>query len=220
MSYIITEKLTSTIVIYMILKRLLLPWNEWLAFKNGIIDKNGKRIRKPRTSKEREGWDILDRFCWSIKRLLTKYIGDNNLVYLFSTAYLMKEDLNVIVKHNIDKYKEELFDLTASKQMVIFNILNELQTQNVIRESHIDIETNVLKVFNQVEQIAQKYNLQSLFEEEVVATSMGDVAQFTPLLTQKPKIKCNKKTIQKRGRLLKRRKYKWQPSQEMKTITP
>lgn len=219
MSYIITEKLTSTIVIYMILKRLLLPWNEWQAFKNGIIDKTGKRIRKPRTSKEREGWDILDRFCWSIKRMLTKYIGDNKLVYLFSTAYLMKEDLNVIVKHNIDKYKEELSDLTASKQKVIFDLLSELQDQKVLRESHIDIETNVLKIQKQVEHILQKYNLQSLFEEEAVATTMGDVAQFTPLLTQKPKIKCNQKIIQKRGRLLKRRKFKWQPSQETKTIT-
>jgi len=214
MSYILTEKLTSTIVIYMILKRLLTKWENWEAYKNGIIDKNGKRIRKPRTSKERESFDILDRFCWSIKRLLTKFIGDSKFVYLFSTAYLMKEELSTIVITNFDKYKEELSSFTATQQQQIFNVLKEMEQNSLLRESNLDLETNIFKISNRTKDILEKYELEKLFEEDAVATTVGDVSQFTPMLGNQ-KRSFNSFKIKRRSTQLKRRKS-WQQSQGMK----
>ena len=109
MSYLLTEKLTSTIVMWMIMKRVTKEWKNWGAAKAGIISPvDGKRLRKPRTAKERENWDLLDRFAWSIKRLLTKFHGDNKFTYLFSLAYLMKENYVPVFKANLEKYKIEL----------------------------------------------------------------------------------------------------------------
>lgn len=171
--YLMTEKLTSTVAMYMILKRILRPWNEWTAYKNGIIDANGKRLRKPKTSREREGWDILDRFCWSIKRVCTKYIGDSQFAYLFSAAYLMKEQCNIILKENQDKYKLELSNFTLKEQQAFYKCFVELNENNFLVKNNLDLETNILKNLNSVKLIIDKY----LKEDE---TTVADIAQFTP----------------------------------------
>lgn len=179
-SYILTEKLTSTIAMYMVIKRLLTPWTKWKAYTHGIIDKNGKRLRKPKNSKERDGWDILDRFCWAMKRLVTKYIGDRKFVYLFSAAYLMKENINTIINTNFSKYNQELNQLTALEQRQIYKVLQEMNKQNLINESNLDLETNILKILNKTEPILNKYNIQKLFESiKPTTNSLGNPIHHT-----------------------------------------
>ena len=162
MSYILTEKLTSTVAMYMVLKRILTKWTDWKAYKHGIIDEDGKRLRKPRNSKERDGWDILDRFCWSIKRLVTKYIGDKQFVYLFSAAYLMKEDFTTIVKQDIHKYDDELVGFTATQQKQLYDILQEMAQNKLINENSLDMETNIIKIFKKTSAILEKFNLNEM----------------------------------------------------------
>ena len=41
---LINETLSDTIVTYMVLKRLVRPWEEWEAYKLGIIDDKGEII--------------------------------------------------------------------------------------------------------------------------------------------------------------------------------
>lgn len=191
--YLLNEKLTSTIAVYMIVKRVLRPWTKWPAYQHGIIDKNGKRLRRPKTAKEREGWDILDRFCWSIKRLCTKYLGDSVFAYIFSAAYLMKEDAAFVISKNMDKYLVELEDFDCSKQLRLYECFRELEKNRLICEKQLDLETNILKILNQVAPIVEAH----LIEEDVAAgdagTALGDIAQFTPVLNAP-----NRQKIQRR----------------------
>jgi hypothetical protein len=204
--YLLTEKVTSTIVMYMILKRLLRPWTEWEAYKQGIIDDKGKRIRKMRTAKDRESFDILDRFCWSIKRLNTKYLGDTKFSYIFSAAYLMKDSVESIYKTNPEKYLTEVSDLTATKQMKLYKILYELD-QSVVLNSTMDFETNTIKINTIVHEAIAKHGIETIMEDGEVAagTTTGDVSQFTPMLAARD---IDRTVIQRRGKLLKRRKRK------------
>lgn len=181
--YILNEKLTSTIAVYMILKRVIRPWKDWPAAKLGIISpKDGKRLRRPRSSKERETWDILDRFCWSIKRLCTKYLNDSSFAYIFSAAYLMKEDAAFVISKNMDKYKGELEDFNTTKQKHLYDCFQELETNRLICEKQLDLETNILKILHHSAPIIEKY----MIAEDVGAadggTALGDIAQFTPVL--------------------------------------
>lgn len=189
MSYLLNEKLTSTVVMYMVLKRIIKPWTEWEAYKNGIIDAKGKRLRKPRSSKEREGWDILDRFCWSIKRLCTKYLGDSNFAYLFSAVYLMKEDAAVIFNNNKDKYLCELEDLTPERQLHLYRCICELETAKILREANLDLETNINKTLLFGSEIINKYLSEDEGGAPIIApaattssTTLNDIAQVTPRL--------------------------------------
>lgn len=191
MSYLLTEKLSSTLAVYMIIKRVMRPWNKWEAYKYGIIDDKGKRLRRPKTYKERNAWDILDRFCWGIKRVCTKYMNDSQFVYLFSLAYLMKEKAEIIINKH---YLTELDDMTYEKQLKIYDCMSELKQNNIVLESNLDIETNIFKNLDKVKLITDKY----LIEDEIAGTSLGDIAQFTPVINYNNKIK--------RRQLIRRRK--------------
>jgi len=147
MSYLITEKLSSTLVVWMILKRVMRPWDKWPSAKLGIISStDGKRLRRPRTSKERASWDILDRFCWQLKRVMSKFLGDNKLAYLFSLAYLMKENYVPVFNQNLEKYKEELSELDIREQQLLYEIISTIEKKNIIFEQHLDLETNAIKI--------------------------------------------------------------------------
>lgn len=189
--YLLNEKVTSTVVMYMILKRILRDWKDWDAYKHGIIDKNGKRLRRPRNSREREGWDILDRFCWTIKRLCTKYLGDSKFAYLFSTVYLMKEKLAVPVLGNFQKYEPELHSFNTTKQLLLYQCIQELEKNTIVVESNLDLETNILKIVNKVQPVLDKY----LIEDDVVGTTVGDIAQYTPRLG------INRRKLKRKGKL-------------------
>jgi len=207
MSYIITEKLTSTLVVWMIMKRVTRGWSKWNAAKNGIISPvDGKRLRKPRTAKERESWDILDRFAWSLKRILTKFHGDNKLAYLFSLAYLMKENYVHTFNTNLDRYKEELEELTLTEQKLYYEVISKIETSNIISENHLDLETNALKIKDNIQHILESYNLfvtpvLSIVEDmEGGSTSLGDFSQYTPPINinkVKRRIKLRRKKCQK-----------------------
>lgn len=161
--YLLTEKLTSSLIMYMVFKRITKHWTKWDAYKHGIIDDKGKRIKKPKTAKEREGWDILDRFCWSIKRLCTKYIGDSTFAYYFSAAYLMKEQAEIIFKSN-KKYLLELEDITIQQQKLLFDCITEMEYNSILNESHLDIEINLLKIVNKTKTIVERYDFGFLIE--------------------------------------------------------
>jgi hypothetical protein len=207
MSYILTEKLTSTVVMYMILKRLLRKWTDWPAFSQGIIDKNGKRIRKMKSAKDRESFDILDRFCWSIKRLNTKYLGDTKFSYIFSAAYLMKDSVESIFKCTPDKYLVEIQNLTATNQMKLYKVLYELEQSVVLKESHqshLDFESKMIKINTTVNEVITRHGIELMVEDGEGAgsgcASVGDAAQFTPMLRMKP---VRRSIITRRSKILK-----------------
>lgn len=186
--YLLNEKLTSTIAVYMILKRVMKDWKDWPAYKHGIIDDKGKRLRRPKTSKEREGWDILDRFCWSIKRVCTKYLGDSKFAYLFSLVYLMKEKQEYTITTNIEKYRVELDDFTAEKQYILYECFRKIEQSGLIHES-LDVQSNIYKILTVIPS-----TIINMFED----VSVSDVAMFTPKINIS-KLKRYKKKKYKRG---------------------
>lgn len=177
--YLLTEKLTSTVIVWMIIKRVLKPWDKWDAAKYGIISSvDGKRLRRPKTSKEHAAWDILDRFCWSIKRLCTRYLNDSQFAYLFSIAYLMKEKGEIIFNANKEKYLCELESLTTETQQLFYNIFQQIEKETLISESKLDVDSNIFKILPKVATILKEYKVEKLFEEKQV----GIIYHYTSYL--------------------------------------
>jgi hypothetical protein len=52
----------------------------------GIVDRRGKRIRKPKTKEEKNAYTVLDKFVFKLKRLL------GHKVAVFSTFLLLLAD--------------------------------------------------------------------------------------------------------------------------------
>lgn len=152
-NYLLTESLIGGISVYMILRKLMTDFSEWDAYKLGIIDKNGKKLKHPVSSKEREAWDILTRFCWNIKKISMKFIGKSKFAQYFTAAYLLKDSLSLFyIEKNKEKLNETLLsDITYSKQLTIQNFIKKLPQVKCVNEDMLDIE--IFKYMNEVQRL-------------------------------------------------------------------
>lgn len=78
-----------------ILKRLTTPFEKMEAFKLGIIDAKGKKIRDPKTPQEKESYDLLWRLVIRLKIVLNLIPIGNKSFLSYAAAYaLIRECVN------------------------------------------------------------------------------------------------------------------------------
>jgi len=95
-------------LVYQFLKRLLLPFDKWPAYQAGIIDADGKVLRKRNTlsGPERGVWGLFDVMTANIKKLIMKAPGGKTkLASALAAAYLLKE-MNNVTEENVDQLTE------------------------------------------------------------------------------------------------------------------
>ena len=83
------------IITYRVVKMLVTPFEKTEAFKRGIIDADGKVLRKFKTIKgiERKHYTMLHRFVFNLKRILKKVgLGSRLGSFGVALALLIKED--------------------------------------------------------------------------------------------------------------------------------
>jgi len=90
---LISEGVMDWVMIYQLLKRLGIPFEKWEAFKVGIIDATGKRLREPTPEERSTVWGYFDRVVWNIKKIITKFTGHSQLTAAIVSLYLLKEGM-------------------------------------------------------------------------------------------------------------------------------
>jgi len=92
------NRAVDLVITYRVVKLLVTPFNKQEAFKYGIIDKDGKVLRKYKTLEridERKAYTILHRLVFNIKRLLEKLPGGKSRLASYAAAlFLIKEHVN------------------------------------------------------------------------------------------------------------------------------
>ena len=92
------------IITYRVVKLLVTPFEKQPAFKAGIIDKDGKVLRKYKTIKggERKHYTMLHRFVFNLKRILKKVgLGSRLGGFAVALALLIKEDKSMAVNKDL-----------------------------------------------------------------------------------------------------------------------
>jgi hypothetical protein len=88
-------RIVNNLIAFKILYMLVTPFEKTEAHKYGIIDKNGKPLKKTRdlkTEDEKDSYTQLDKLVFSLKRILAKLPGgDNRLKSLVAAYWLIKE---------------------------------------------------------------------------------------------------------------------------------
>ena len=69
------SRVLDNLIAYRVLSMLVKPFDQTDAFKFGIIDKNGKKLRDPNTEEEKDSFDYLSRLTFNLKKLLNKLPG-------------------------------------------------------------------------------------------------------------------------------------------------
>ena len=88
----------DTVIVFRILKMLTRKWEDMDAFKFGLIDDNGKRIKgvKPKGSEQKNSYTLLHRLVFNLKRVLELLpFGRTRLASYAASLALLKEHFNI-----------------------------------------------------------------------------------------------------------------------------
>ena len=92
------NRAVDLVITYRVVKLLATPFEKQEAFKYGIIDKDGKVLRKFRTLKttaEKKSYTMLHRFIFNLKRILAKAgLGGRLGTFAVALGLLIREDKN------------------------------------------------------------------------------------------------------------------------------
>lgn len=91
------------------LKLLTTPWKETDAFKLGIVDENGKRIKSKslKSDAEKSAYTPFHRLVYNIKRLITKIGGGSQIASYASAFFLLREHFDTSDK-SLNKIMKEM----------------------------------------------------------------------------------------------------------------
>ena len=102
------------------IRMMVMKWENWDAYKEGIIKKDGKRDKSVKLDSDakRASWTPFIRLCANIKRLVQKIPGGGSKLGSFASAlYLIKEDGNLTNKN--------LKDILANTELETIDFLSE-----------------------------------------------------------------------------------------------
>lgn len=107
-------------LIYSFLKRLVTPFNQWDAYKIGMIDAEGKVIvpKADRTPAQEKSWGYFDRLVANLKKLMGKIPGGKSRLASFAAALLLireegiDPDDTVLLEEKLLSYFDEAKQLT------------------------------------------------------------------------------------------------------------
>ncbi len=110
---LITEgRAIDLFVAYRFLRILTTPWEDQDAYKHGIIDEDGKLLRKSKTlttEEEKKSFTLLHRLVFNLKRILHKVPAVKSKIGTYATALFMLKESNVIENEQQQKLIEEIF---------------------------------------------------------------------------------------------------------------
>ena len=158
------------LITYRVIKMLVTPFEKTDAYKYGIIDKNGKVLRKNKTltvAKEKDSYTILHRFVFNLKRLINLIPGGKSKLGTYAAALglLLKEqkDINavelekVLYKHlrenDLINFDDDLredvdFDFLPKGRFTVIDELEDLNGDKTAEVGDIVYTTENQKPFD------------------------------------------------------------------------
>jgi hypothetical protein len=126
-------KFSDLILVYQFIKRLTTPFDKTEAFKLGIIDGSGKKVKSPETTAEKNSYGYYDRMVFNLKKMLEKVPGGKSKLGSYAAAlFLIKEGDTSKQDFNETELREGLYEAMDE--------LNQLQEKDF---NKLFEETNV-----------------------------------------------------------------------------
>tara|TARA_Y100000389_G_scaffold61548_1_gene57613 strand:- start:520 stop:1161 length:642 start_codon:yes stop_codon:yes gene_type:complete len=149
-------------VAYRFLRILTTPWKDQDAFKLGIIDDNGKLLRKANTlttDEEKKSFTLLHRLVFNLKRILNKVPGVRTKIGTYATAlFLLKQ--SVIT----DAEESEMIEKTFANWLI----------DNGYAESD-DLEESVIGIGETLPKGRYRLNQDIFTDKSEIKGSKGDI---------------------------------------------
>lgn len=121
---------SNFIIAYKILRDISTKWVDYPAFKIGLIDEKGTKLKSPSTPQEKDAYDSYWKIVFNLKRILQRFVGKNTIVQSIATAFLLKEgieqtSIDIIVKkldlRDFEKADPQYVEAILERYMQDFN---------------------------------------------------------------------------------------------------
>ena len=90
------------------LRLLTTSFDDTTAFRLGIIDEKGKKLKKPQTSEEKSAYNTFHRLVFSLKKLLAKVPGGSSKIASYAAALLLLKEHDQLSDETIEKLVEHM----------------------------------------------------------------------------------------------------------------
>ncbi len=153
MSFLIKESLADTVMVYLIIKKLSKPFPEWEAYKLGLIDADGKKLKTAMSFKERRAWTVFDRFIANLKKIMSKFVGKSRFAAIATAAYMLRDSKTILYTNDLLNESKDELGLTANTQLKIKQLMNDVQIEAVDLKDEVFftfmVERNMNKMITQ-----------------------------------------------------------------------
>jgi hypothetical protein len=130
--------IVDNLIAFRVLYMLVTPFVETDAYKLGIIDQNGKNLKKSstlKTSKEKNAYSYLHRLVFNMKKILGKLPGgDSSLKNMVAALFLVKE------------YNQSKNRTTSLMEERFLHVLQKVNEGVVLVEEEIELRAFMKKI--------------------------------------------------------------------------
>lgn len=125
---------------YRFIKLLVTPWEKTEAFELGIIDDDGKVVKKTsqlKTSEEKSAYTVFHRLVFNIKRLLSKLpFGKAKLASWATALFLIKEETGMTEEEIVSALKKMDIDFDDTLFESTWHMIGEQLQPGVYKLAH------------------------------------------------------------------------------------
>lgn len=136
------SRFVDTVVAYRLLRMLATPIERSDAFRLGLVDKDGKKIKEPLSQQELDAYSLLQRFIFKVQRALSRSSDSNaRRLLTFAAAMAILKEYTEEDEDNVEALLEVYMqDEDVIKQAKL------LEDYNLISFRNFDEETGVANV--------------------------------------------------------------------------
>ena len=136
------SRFVDTVVAYRLLRMLATPIERSDAFRLGLVDKDGKKIKEPLSQQELDAYSLLQRFIFKVQRALSRSSDSNaRRLLTFAAAMAILKEYTEEDEDNV----EALLEVYMQDEEVIKQA-KLLEDYNLISFRNFDEETGVANV--------------------------------------------------------------------------
>ena len=140
------QRAIDTVIVFRVLKLLTTKWVDHEAFKVGLIDEKGKRIKseKVNTKERKNAYTFLHRLVFNLKRLIEFLPGGKSRLGSYAAAlFLIKEHCGLSgnkLDKEVFKYLQEsgLLEEGLMKDFIPMNKVQNERTYTLVRPMIMD----------------------------------------------------------------------------------
>jgi hypothetical protein len=129
----IISNTVATFIALSFAKAIKEKFTNWQAFKLGLIDEKGKKLKTPKTKDEKDALNPLMNLIRKIKRVLLKVVPDSPVINFVLAASLLKEEDQTQYHDDFWNVLNETLD--HNEMELLHKMIKELKELNVIVET-------------------------------------------------------------------------------------